>query len=42
MDSLAEVGWYAVGSDDEDDGSIGLPGLCVLAASIGGHAALRS
>jgi len=37
--ALAEVGWYAVGIDDEDDGGIGLPGLCVLAASIGGHAA---
>ena len=37
--ALAEVGWYTVGIDDEDDGSIGLPGLCVLAASIGGHAA---
>jgi len=37
--ALAEVGWYAVGIDDEDDESIGLPGLCVLAASIGGHAA---
>jgi len=35
---LAELGWYGVGTDLDGDG-FGLPGLCVLAASIGGHAA---
>src|SRR5258705_7317749 len=36
---LAELGWYGVGTDLDGDDGFGLPGLCVLAASIGGHAA---
>jgi alkylation response protein AidB-like acyl-CoA dehydrogenase len=36
---LAELGWYGVGTERYGDDGFGLPGLCVLAASIGGHAA---
>jgi alkylation response protein AidB-like acyl-CoA dehydrogenase len=36
---LAELGWYGVGIDLDADDGIGLPGLCALAGSIGGHAA---
>jgi alkylation response protein AidB-like acyl-CoA dehydrogenase len=36
---LAALGWYGVGTDLDGDDGFGLPGLCVLAASIGGHAA---
>jgi alkylation response protein AidB-like acyl-CoA dehydrogenase len=36
---LAELGWYGVGTDLDGDDGFGLPGLCVLAASIGGHVA---
>jgi alkylation response protein AidB-like acyl-CoA dehydrogenase len=36
---LTELGWYGVGTDLDGDDGFGLPGLCVLAASIGGHAA---
>src|SRR5258705_4506708 len=35
---LAELGWYGVGTDLDGEDGFGLPGLCVLAASIGGHA----
>jgi alkylation response protein AidB-like acyl-CoA dehydrogenase len=34
--SLAELGWYAVGADED---SFGVPGLCLLAEQIGAHAA---
>jgi alkylation response protein AidB-like acyl-CoA dehydrogenase len=36
---LAGLGWYGVGADLDGDDGIGLPGLCALAACIGGHAA---
>jgi alkylation response protein AidB-like acyl-CoA dehydrogenase len=36
---FAELGWYGVGSDLGGEDGFGLPGLCVLAAGIGGHAA---
>ena len=36
---FAELGWYGVGSDLGGEDGFGLPGLCLLAASIGGHAA---
>jgi alkylation response protein AidB-like acyl-CoA dehydrogenase len=36
---LAELGWYGAGTDLHGEDGFGLPGLCVLAASIGGHAA---
>jgi alkylation response protein AidB-like acyl-CoA dehydrogenase len=36
---LAELGWYGVGTGLDGDDGFGLPGLCVLAAGIGGHAA---
>src|SRR5260370_35896303 len=36
---LAELGWYGVGTDLDGDDGFGLPGLCVLAASIGGRPA---
>jgi alkylation response protein AidB-like acyl-CoA dehydrogenase len=35
--AVAEVGWYAVGIDEDDP--FGLPGLCLLARAWGGHVA---
>jgi alkylation response protein AidB-like acyl-CoA dehydrogenase len=37
--SLADLGWYAVGTDED---TFGVPGLCLLAEQIGAHAAPTS